>query len=278
MATVLITGATEGLGLASAKALAGRGHALILHGRDPAKLEAARASVLAGVPSAPIALERADFADLAQVRALAGRLKGRAIDVVLNNAAAMFGERVETRDGFEAHFGVNHLAPALLTFELLPELRQRPGSRVVFVSSVGYKSAQPDFDDLQSARRYAMQRAYFNSKLYNLWLALALAERLGPGGTTVNAAHPGGVKTGLARDFRGPMKAVFAVMMPLFFVSPERGARTQVFLCDDPSVAKVTGRYFVNSAPEALAPCGADRARRERLYAHTLELLGHADP
>jgi NAD(P)-dependent dehydrogenase (short-subunit alcohol dehydrogenase family) len=118
-----------------------------------------------------------------------------------------------------------------------------------------------------------MQPAYFASKLFNLYFTLSLAERLGATGPTVNAVHPGGVQTQLARDFRGPMKWAFKVLMPLLFVTPEKGAQTSVFLAHDESVAGQTGKYWVNSKPEALTAIGTDFKSRELLWQKSVGLL-----
>jgi retinol dehydrogenase 14 len=271
--TIAITGATEGVGRATALALAARGHTLILHGRNVERLDSVLGACRAAGAHGESRTVRADFASLDEVSALAATLAAaQTIDVLINNAAAMFGTRVMTRDGHEGHFGVNYLAPTLLTLSLLPKLVAQPSARIINLSSVGYKSAQLDWDDLQCENEYGMQAAYFVSKLFNLYFTLSLAERL-PKHVTANAVHPGGVQTNLARDFRGPMKWVFAVMMPLLFVSPEKGAETSVFLADDESVAGATGGYYVKKKLETLTKIGADRDARERLWALTAKLL-----
>jgi NAD(P)-dependent dehydrogenase (short-subunit alcohol dehydrogenase family) len=273
--TVLITGATEGLGRATAMALAKQHTRLFLHGRNQAKL----ADVLAAAISAGAAPGTrtfiADFNELGLVRRLANEVTAATeqLDVLVNNAAAMFSTRRVTSDGFEANFGINFLAPTLLTLMLLPRLLACPGSRIVNLSSVGYKQAKPNFEDLQAETGYSMQGAYFTSKLFNLYTTLALAERLPTGTTTVNAAHPGGVRTQLARDFKGPMKWIFAAMMPLLFISPEKGAATSVYLATDPEVDGVTGQYFVKCKSEALTEIGKDRARREQLWKLLMQIL-----
>lgn len=275
MKTILITGATEGVGKATAYALARQGHRLILHGRSADKL----AAVLAGLKSAtgnphlePIL---ADFSSLAAVNTMAGTLLGQydRLDVLINNAGAMFSGRQVSQDGFERMVAVNYFAPYLLTEKLLPLLRVTPGSRIVNLSSVGYKSAKPDFDDFMAERQYDMQRDYFNSKLYGLYHTLDLAERLKADGITVNAVHPGGVRTQLARDFKGGMKFLFNLLMPLLFISPEKGAETSVYAATADEVAGVTGQYFVRKKPEKLLPIGTDAGNRERLRTLTHQYL-----
>jgi NAD(P)-dependent dehydrogenase (short-subunit alcohol dehydrogenase family) len=270
--TMLITGATEGIGQATALALAAKGHRLIVHGRNPDKAARVLDEARRRGAHAESTVVLADFDSLEAVSALAEQVGPLAPDVVINNAAAMFSTRRTTRDGFEANWGVNVLAPSLLTLKLLAGLKTRPGARIVNLSSVGYQQARPDFDDLQSERAYSMQAAYFTSKLFNLYFTLELAQRLGPA-VTVNAVHPGGVQTQLARDFRGPMKWLFALMMPVFFSSPEKGAETSVFLADDASVASTTGQYFVKRTAEALKPIGTNADHRARFWTALVEAL-----
>ncbi len=270
---VLITGATEGVGRATAEALAGKGHRLLLHGRSPQKLAEVLSSVMGLGAAEGSRAVLADFGQLSQVRKMAEQIRTSEaqIDVLINNAGAMFSTRKTTTDGLEANFGINHLAPMLLTLELLPLLKQATG-RIVTLSSVGYKQAKPDFDDLQLERTYSMQPAYFNSKLFSLYFALSLADRL-PQGPTSNAVHPGGVRTQLARDFKGPMKWLFGAMMPLFFLTPQQGADTSVFLADDAGVQGVSGKYWVKRTEEPLTAIGANKPQRERLWAMSSVLL-----
>jgi NAD(P)-dependent dehydrogenase (short-subunit alcohol dehydrogenase family) len=271
--TIMITGATEGVGRATAIALATRGHTLVLHGRNRERLASALSDCRAAGAHADSRTHVADYASLDSVANLARDVdKSPRLDVLINNAAAMYSSRVSTADGYEGNFGVNYLAPALLTMLLLPKLNSHPGARIVNLSSVGYKSAKPMWDDLQATKSYGMQPAYFVSKLFNLYFTQSLAQRL-PATTTANAVHPGGVQTKLARDFKGPMKWTFSLMMPLFFITPEAGAETPVFLAEDPSVAQVTGGYFVKKKQEKLTPIGDNREARERLWVLTRDLL-----
>lgn len=276
---VLITGATEGVGKATAVGIARQaGYHVVLHGRDEAKTRAAVEEVKRLSGSAAVDYLLADFATLAGAHQLADAFAARydRLDVLINNAAAMFAARRESADGLEMHFAVNYLAPFVLTHRLLPLLQRAGHARIINLSSVGYKSAKPNFDDLQATRRYSMQTEYFNSKLYLLYFSLDLAEQLRGTGITVNAVHPGGVRTQLARDFRGPMRWLFALMMPLFFLSPEQGAETSVYLATDPALVETTGQYFVKKKPEALTPIGTNAANRRRLREATLRLASLA--
>ncbi|MBO0931917.1 SDR family NAD(P)-dependent oxidoreductase [Fibrella aquatilis] len=275
MKTILITGATEGVGKATALALAQQGHRLILHGRNADKLNTVISELKATTSNARLEPIVADFSSLEAVTAMAQTLLDTydRLDVLINNAGAMFSHRQVSQDGFEQMVTINYLAPYLLTEKLLPLLRATPNSRIVNVSSVGYKSAKPNFDDFMAEQHYNMQRDYFNSKLYGLYHTLDLAEQLKTDGITVNAVHPGGVQTQLARDFKGGMKFLFNLMMPLFFVSPEKGAETSVYVATNDEVAGLTGQYFVKKKPEKLLPIGTDSANRARLRTLTWQYL-----
>lgn len=276
MKTMLITGATEGVGKATARALAQQGHRLILHGRNTDKLNAVVAEIKAATGNANLHPIVADFTSLAAVRQMADTIRQEYdhLDVLINNAAAMFSSRTVSADGFERMIAVNYFAVYVLTENLLPLLKAAPSARIVMLSSVGYKSAKPNFDDFFAERSYAMQRDYFNSKLYDLYYALDLAERLRPDGIVVNAVHPGGVRTQLARDFRGPMRVLFNLMMPLLFIPPERGAETSVYVATAPELTNVTGKYFVKKQEETLTPIGTDPTNRERLRVLTKQYVG----
>ncbi len=276
MKNIVITGATEGVGKATALALAALPDIhLILHGRNEIKLKAVRAAIGEKHPRTEVDFLVADFSSLAQVRQMAQQVRSRYshLDVLINNAGSMFAERGETADGFERNFGINYLAPTLLTDLLLDTLTATPGARIVNLSSVGYKSAKPDFENLQANGNYGMMPAYFNSKLFNLYYTLTLAERLGGGGVTVNAVHPGGVRTQLARDFKGPIKFLFSIMMPLFFISPEKGAETSVYVATSPDVQGMTGKYFTKRKPETLTSIGTNMENRRKLNELTAKLL-----
>lgn len=272
----LVTGATEGVGKATALGLARLGYRVILHGRNPEKTRAVQAELISTSGNSSVDVVLADFASLDAVRQLARTVSETYpyLDVLINNAAGMFAERQTSQDGLEMNLAVNHLAPFLLTHELLDCLKAAPAARVVNLSSVDYKLAKPDFDDLQAGLGYSMMPAYHNSKLFTIYFTLELAERLRGTPVTVNAVHPGGVRTQLARDFRGPLKWLFAVMMPLFFISPEKGAETTVFVAIAPSLNGVTGRYFTKKKEEALQPIALDAANRRRLWAESEKLVG----
>jgi retinol dehydrogenase-12 len=270
----VVTGASSGIGLETARGLAREGLQVVLAVRDLAKGEAARAEIAGSVPGAVLHVLRLDLASQASIRGFARELEDRfpQLDVLVNNAALVPATRVLTEDGFETQFGVNHLGPFLLTMLLLPRLRASKAGRVVVVSSSAHKGAKLDFDDLQAERGYSQIRAYGQSKLMNILFVRALAKRLEGTGVMVNAVHPGVVSTGLARDF----PAAFRWMAKLFFTSPAKGARTSIWLATSPEVAGVSGGYFAKQKQEEPDAAAKDEAAAEQLWEVSERLCGLA--
>lgn len=264
--TCLVTGATHGVGLATARALAAQGATLLVHGRD-AELGRRVAEQIGRESGNPaVRFVRADFMHLDEVRELAAEL-GRLprLDVLINNAALMDGrQRRCTAEGYDATFGVNHLAPFLLTNLLLPKLGQSAPARVVVLASEAHRGAGwLDFDDLMNAR-VGFLRAYQRSKLANLLFVRALAKRLGGGGISVNAAHPGLVASQLFRSVPQPLRLALATIVRPFMRSTERGADTSVYLASSSEVAGATGGYYSNCrrvTPSDAARCDVAAAR-----------------
>ena len=199
--TVVITGATAGIGRVTAKELAAAGARVVVIARNREKAEETRSWILAETGSKAVELIISDLSVLSQVRSAAREVSSRAggIDVLINNVGAVFDRRLESADGIEMTFALNHLAPFLLTNLLLDALKQRPGARVVTVSSDAHQGAHMDFDDLQGTRRYRAWTAYGQSKLANLLFTAELQRRLEQAGSSViaTAAHPGYAATNL---------------------------------------------------------------------------------
>ena len=232
----VVTGATSGIGKAAATALARMGAQIVLVGRDRGRAEATAAEI-AAVSTVPPKAEIADLASMEQVRALAGRLGSlERIDVLINNAGLVLGERKVTKDGFEHVFAVNHLAPFLLTNLLLPKLTGSAPARVVTVTSDAHSAAKLDLDDPGQEHDWNSWRSYANSKLANILFTRELARRLDGTGVTANCAHPGVVRTGFGRDGKPLLQIGLMIGRP-FFLSPERGADTIVYLASSPDVA-----------------------------------------
>ncbi len=262
----LVTGATSGIGLATAERLAQLGATVCVAGRRPERLDAAADRILRSAGHAPDLL-LADFRHLDEVRAMARVFAGRhdRLDILVNNAGLLNGRRELTPDGNEVTFQVDHLAHFLLTHELLPQLLSASAARVITVSSVAHESARGiDFGDLTGARHYRPYGAYAQAKLANVLFAYELARRLAGTGVTSNAVHPGNVRT---RFGRGPGAFAFGwELVQPFLRTPEHGAETPVWLASSPDVAGVTGAYFVDCRERPSSPISYDEQLARRLW------------
>ena len=269
----VVTGATSGIGKAAATALARMGAQIVLVGRDQGRLEATAAEIGANAAVPPKA-EIADLASMEQVRALAGRLgELERIEVVVNNAGLVLGERRVTEDGFEHVFAVNHLAPFLLTNLLLPKLTGSAPARVVTVTSDAHSAAKLDLDDPNLEHGWDSWRSYANSKLANILFTRELARRLDGTGVTANCAHPGVVRTGFGREGKPLLRLGTTIARP-FFLSPERGADTIVYLASSPDVAGETGGYYVKRQRREPSAAARDDAAARRLWDISEKLTG----
>jgi retinol dehydrogenase 12 len=265
--TCLVTGATNGIGRVSARALAVMGAKLFLVARDPQRAEETRAEIARAAPNADVRVILADLSSQAEVRRAAADFlaTGEALHVLLNNAGVTQLKRTETVDGIETTFAVNHLAYYLLTRLLLERIRASAPARIVNVASDAHRFGGPlDFDDLGATKKFTWMGVYGRSKLANILFTRELARRLEGTGVTVNALHPGAVRTGLGMNNDAlVMKLLVALVRP-FMRSPEKGAETSIWACSAPELAKVTGRYFSDRRerePNALAQ-DDDAARR----------------
>lgn len=273
--TCLVTGATSGIGLATARKLAADGATVLVHARNAEKGRLAVEGVIRATGNPEVRLVTADFASLASVRGLAEQVNREPrLDVLVNNAGGMVTKRTLTKDGYEHTFAVNYLAPFLLTNLLLDKLKASAPSRIVMVSSTVYKMGKLDFDDLMGERRYRGMRAYGDSKLAMNLFTRALAKRLAGTGVTVNALHPGGVRTEGMKNIPGG--AVLSVLMGPFLLSPEQGAATSLYLAESPEVEGATGGYYDKCKNVGMTPEAMDEAAGERLWAESARLTGLA--
>ncbi|MFO8042738.1 MAG: SDR family NAD(P)-dependent oxidoreductase [Alkalispirochaeta sp.] len=295
---ILITGASDGIGYATARQLAEHGHAVVMHGRGGEKLDRAVAEVRAAAAQAgavqdgaaqeegaqPAAAHAAagsptprestgsaagkvdaavaDLASLREVEDLAGDVSHRFPDlqVLILNAGVMTRERKTSHDGYELNLAVNHLAPMLLAERLLPTLSANAPARIVVVSSMVHAGATLNFDDLQFTHGYDGMQAYSASKLANIYMTHVLSESLHPETVTVNALHPGVISTKLLHEY-------FAGG-----ADTHTGAATSVYLAESPEVAGVTGAYFSNRRRQETA---ALREPEHREAAHQLWSESH---
>jgi len=279
--TVLITGATNGIGLAAAGARAERGAGVVMVGRDPARTEAAAAAVRARAGASATGREvthlLCDFSSQAEIRRLAAdfRAAHSQLHVLVNNAGGVHKVRRETVDGIEATFATNHLGYFLLTNLLLDLLVASAPARVVTVASVGHRQGTLDFDDLGFARGgYRIMRAYARSKLANVLFAAELARRLAGTGVTSNSLHPGAVATNIWTGAPAWAKPLIFVFFRPFFISAEQGGERIVQLATDPALDGVTGKYFENGRESTPAPLARDAALARRLWRVSTEMVG----
>jgi NAD(P)-dependent dehydrogenase (short-subunit alcohol dehydrogenase family) len=267
---VLITGATNGIGLAAAEALAARGARLAIVARSESRGRDAVARIrAAGGSDASVDVLLADLSSQASVRRLAADVLDRypRLDALVNNAGALFGTRRLTEDGIEATWAVNHLAPFLLTTLLLDRLQESAPARVVTTASDAHRGAHIPFDDLEAERSYRALGfgRYGESKLANILFTAELGRRLAGTGVTVTCFHPGLVASGFNRNNGRLFSAVMAILKP-FSRSPERGADTLVWLVESPEVPGESGGYFVDRRPATPAAAARDMEAAARLW------------
>ena len=279
--TVVVTGASSGIGKATATALARAGAHTVITARDEGRGRTALEDIRRASGSEVVDLVVFDLGDLGSVRAGATELleANPKIHVLVNNAGLVLSDRRETPDGFEATFAVNHLGPFLFTELLTERLVASAPARIVNLTSDAHKSARHglDFDDLQSTRSYRGMQVYGRSKLANILFTTELARRLAGSGVTANCCHPGVVATGFARD--GDTSGVLAFGIKLikpFVLTPEKGARTSVYLASSPEVEGVSGRYFVKCKEERPTAAAQDAAAAARLWEVSEELVAEA--
>jgi len=270
----VITGATSGIGLITAERLARQGARLVLVGRDPARGETALARIKARAPRAEPSIHYADLSRLDALRTLAAGLNALSrIDVLINNAGAMFWRRQGTADGLERTFALNHMAYFMLTALLRDKLASSP-ARIVNVASDAHRGARLDFGDLQSARGYSGMRAYARSKLCNILFTRELARRLSGTGVTANCLHPGFVNSRFGDNNPGLVGFGTRVAKQIFAISPEQGAETPVYLASSPEVEGKSGGYYDQCALKTPSREAQDDAAARRLWEESARIAG----
>jgi NAD(P)-dependent dehydrogenase (short-subunit alcohol dehydrogenase family) len=270
----VITGATSGIGLITAERLAAQGARLVLVGRDPARGEAALARIKARAPRAEVSIHYADLSRLDALRTLAAGLDALSrIDVLINNAGAMFWRRQVTADGLERTFALNHMAYFVLAALLRDKLASSP-ARIVNVASEAHRGARLDFGDLQSAHGYSGMRAYARSKLCNILFTRELARRLSGTGVTANCLHPGFVNSRFGDNNPGLVGIGTRIAKQIFAIPPERGAETSVYLASSPDLEGKSGGYYDQCAPKTPSPEAQDDAAARRLWEESARIAG----
>ena len=270
----LITGATSGIGKATARGLALQSATVIVVGRSKAKCLATVNSIVQQTGNASIDYLVADLASQQEIRRLAQEFLQRypRLDVLVNNAGTNRLTRQLSPDGIELVFATNHLSYFLLTHLLLDVLRASAPARIVVVSSYYHRQARLDFKRLQASGL----NAYPLSKLANLLFAYELARRLEGSGVTVNALNPGLVKSKIGLDMPGLASVIKRLMNRFSGISTEEGAKTSIYLATSPEVEGVSGQYFEKCLPIASSPASYDQEAAERLWRISADLTGIA--
>ena len=248
--TVVITGGTSGIGEIAAERLAQMGARIVLIARDKSRGEATLARLHERAPGLGHAVHYADLARIPEMKRVAAEIahKEPRIDVLINNAGAMFSSRRLTEDGLEYTFALNHMAYFVVTEGLRERLLASSPARIVNTASSAHQGARLDFDDLQSAKGFGAMKAYGRSKLCNILFTRELARRLHGTGITANCLHPGFVATRFG-DQSGGVISRFVGLAKLFAIPPEKGAETIIYLASSPKIAATTGRYFYKCRP-----------------------------
>jgi NAD(P)-dependent dehydrogenase (short-subunit alcohol dehydrogenase family) len=269
----LITGATSGIGKATAMGLANMGASVVMVGRDQGRGEAALAEIKEKSANASVELMLADLSSQQEIHRLADEFKAAypQLDVLMNNAGVIRSKRITTADGIEMTFAVNHLASFLLTNLLLDVLKASAPSRIVNVSSGEQRNGTIDFDDLQGEKGYKGAKAYSQSKLATVLFTYELARRLEGTGITANCLHPGVVGTNLGSGVSGVFGVMVRALTPLM-KSPEKGAETSIYLASSPEVEGLSGRYFVKKAEARSSGVSYDEKIARRLWEVSAEL------
>ena len=274
--TVLVTGATGGIGRATAIGLAQLGARVGITGRDLARAEASAADIRATTNNTAVDAFAADLSSQTEVRRLAREVLDRypRLDVLVNNVGGFWAHRHVSADGLEHTLALNHLAPFLLTMLLLDRLKASAPARIVSVASGAHTAGRLDFNDLQGEQKYSGQRAYNASKLANVMFTYELARRLHGSGVTATVLHPGVVRTAFGAEDQA---AFFTIMSPLirpFLKTTTQGAATSIYLASSVQVEGLTGQYFANRKPKKSSASSYDRAAARRLWQASADLVG----
>jgi NAD(P)-dependent dehydrogenase (short-subunit alcohol dehydrogenase family) len=273
--TIVATGATSGIGEVAVLALAELGARIVFIARDQARAQATLRRLEAKAPGLGHRIHLADLSSMADARKVGAAIAESEprIDVLINNAGAMFSHRRVTPEGLEFTFALNHMAYFVLTQALRERLIASAPARIVSTASAAHQGAKLDFNDLQSANAYNGFRVYGRSKLANILFTRELARRLAGTGVTANCLHPGAVATRFGDSSGGFIGRLFPLLR-LFFISPDQGADTIIYLASSPEVADTTGAYFFKRKITAPSAAAQDDAAAKRLWEASEALAG----
>ena len=265
--TIVATGATSGIGEAAVLALAALGARIVFIARDETRVKATMRKLEAKAPGLGHRMHLADLSSIDETRKVGAAIAASEprIDVLINNAGALFSHRQVTSEGLELTFALNHMAYFVLTEALREKLVACAPARVVSTSSAAHQGMSLDFSDLQSAKAYRGLRVYGRSKLANVMFTRELARRLAGTGVTANCLHPGVVATRFGQSSGGFAGLLIPFLRP-FFISPEHGADTILYLASSPEVEKTTGEYFVKRQLTEPSVAARDDAAAKRLW------------
>ncbi|HLG96549.1 MAG TPA: SDR family oxidoreductase [Bryobacteraceae bacterium] len=274
---VVITGATSGIGAVAGEQLAAMGARIVLVARDPRRAEAELARLREKNQQVQHSVHYADLSRFGEMKRVGGEIASAEprIDILINNAGALFGERIVTPDGLEMTFATNHMSYFVLTEMLRERLIASAPSRVINTSSDAHRRGRLDFTDLQSAKDYRGFPVYGRSKLCNILYTRELARRLAGTGVTANSLHPGFVATRFGDNSGGAVSRLIRIAK-VFALTPEQGAETIVYLASSPDVANVTGQYFVKCRVKQPTREAQDDDAARRLWEESARLAGMA--
>jgi NAD(P)-dependent dehydrogenase (short-subunit alcohol dehydrogenase family) len=276
--TVVITGGTSGIGEVAAEALAKMGARIVLVARNKSRAEVTLARLRRSSPGVAHSLYFADLTRLTEMKRVAAEIANRepTIDVLINNAGALFGTRRLTEDGLEYTFALNHMSYFVVAEGLRERLLASGAARIINTASAAHQGAILDFDDLQSAKSFRAMRVYGCSKLCNILFTRELARRLHGTGVTANCLHPGFVATRFA-DESGGLVSHLAWLAKFFAISPAEGAQTIIYLASSPEIANVTGQYFYKCRPTTPSAAALDDRAALALWERSAALAGMMD-
>jgi retinol dehydrogenase-12 len=273
---VLITGATEGVGKQTAIQLAEKGYSIVMMVRNKTKAEQTRAEILSKVSNAKVDYIIVDLTSFKQVQAAAQKFNDKydKLDVLINNAGLMYPDKTITEDGFELMFQVNHLSHFLLTHLVLDKLKQSKQGRIVNLSSEGHRNAKFDAANFNGEKSYGGIANYCFTKLCNVYFTYSLAEKLKGTRITVNALHPGVVKSGFGSDYSKSWQKPLLRFMQLFMISEVKGAYTSVYVASDPSLINTTGKYFKDRKEAKTTSLAHNMENAKILWDYSVEKCG----